>query len=216
MLVQARPTRPWRSSSQDVIGAETFCGGRGALRHRAGDRDRLPRRGRPASCARPRSTTAPRPGSMAFGQGLAVPLVQIVRAFGAVANGGVPLTPHFLVYRGDEQVEWPAGGARSSRRGPSAQEVDMMRGVMAEGSRHLRAGGGLRLCGQDGHGRAGRRGRGLPRGAPTSRRCAPSPTPRPPELLASTLASTTPPTSRPGPPASPSGRSRSRRWASWA
>ena len=72
-------------------------------------------------------------GSMSFGQGLAIPLVQIVRAFGAVANGGVPMTPHFLVYRGEEQVEWPAGDRIISKE-TVAQEIDMMRGVMTEGS----------------------------------------------------------------------------------
>ena len=72
-------------------------------------------------------------GSMAFGQGLAVPMVQIVRAYGAVANGGVPRTPHFLVYRGEEQVDWPEGERIVSEE-TVAQEIDMMRGVMTEGS----------------------------------------------------------------------------------
>ena len=72
-------------------------------------------------------------GSMAFGQGLAVPLVQIVRAYGAVANGGVPRTPHFLVYRGEEQADWPEGERIISEE-TVAQEIDMMRDVMTEGS----------------------------------------------------------------------------------
>ena len=72
-------------------------------------------------------------GSMAFGQGLAVPMVQIVRAYGAVANGGVPRTPHFLVYRGEEQADWPEGERIISEEAV-AQEIDMMRDVMTEGS----------------------------------------------------------------------------------
>ncbi len=72
-------------------------------------------------------------GSMAFGQALAIPMVQIVRAYGAVANGGVPTTPHFLVTRGGEEVDWPAGDRIISAE-TAAQEVDIMRTVVAEGT----------------------------------------------------------------------------------
>ena len=47
-----------------------------------------------------------------------------VRAFGAVANGGVPCTPHFLVYRGEEEVEWPTGDRVVSKE-TVAQEIEM-------------------------------------------------------------------------------------------
>ena len=72
-------------------------------------------------------------GSMAFGQGVAVPLVQIVRAYGAVANGGVPCTPHFLVERGDEEVEWPEGEAVCSAE-TAAAETDLLLTVVREGT----------------------------------------------------------------------------------
>ncbi|MDM8271378.1 peptidoglycan D,D-transpeptidase FtsI family protein [Thermophilibacter provencensis] len=72
-------------------------------------------------------------GSMAFGQGLAIPMVQIVRAFGAVANDGVPMTPHFLVSKGGEDVEWPAGERIISAE-TANEETVMMRGVMREGT----------------------------------------------------------------------------------
>lgn len=72
-------------------------------------------------------------GSMAFGQGLAVPFVQIVRAYGAVANGGVPLTPHFVVERGDEAVDWPAGEAACSVE-TAAAETDLLITVVQEGT----------------------------------------------------------------------------------
>lgn len=117
---------------QDVIGAETFS--EGVDRFGIGKTTGIDFPGEIAGIVRDLEdydgSTA---GSMAFGQGLAIPMVQIVRAFGAVANGGVPLTPHFLVYRGEEQVEWPAGERIISEE-TVAQEIDMMRGVMTEGS----------------------------------------------------------------------------------
>lgn len=72
-------------------------------------------------------------GSMAFGQSLAIPLVQIVRAYGAVANDGIPTTPHFLVSKGGEEVEWPAG-ERIISAATADEETEMMRSVMDEGS----------------------------------------------------------------------------------
>ena len=72
-------------------------------------------------------------GSMAFGQGLAIPLVQIVRAYGAVANDGVPNTPHFLLSKGGEEVEWPSG-ERIVSKATADEETDMMRAVMTDGS----------------------------------------------------------------------------------
>lgn len=48
-------------------------------------------------------------GSMAFGQGLSFPSIQLVRAVGAVANKGVMLTPHFAVQIGGETLDWGEG-----------------------------------------------------------------------------------------------------------
>ena len=72
-------------------------------------------------------------GSMAFGQGLAIPLVQMVRAVGAIANDGVPITPHFLVSKGSEKVEWARGEAIVSAT-TADQVTDMMRTVVEEGT----------------------------------------------------------------------------------
>lgn len=72
-------------------------------------------------------------GQMSFGQGLAVPMIQIVRAFAAVANDGIPNTPHFLISKGGEEVDWPSGDRIISKE--TADEVtDMMRTVMTEGT----------------------------------------------------------------------------------
>lgn len=72
-------------------------------------------------------------GSMAFGQGLAIPMVQIVRAYGAVANDGVPVTPHFLVSKDGEEVDWPVGEQIVSAE-VANMETDVMRTVMQEGT----------------------------------------------------------------------------------
>ena len=117
---------------QDVMGAEAFS--EGVERYGIGQLTGIDFPGEVEGIVRSLDeydgSTA---GSMAFGQGLAIPLVQIVRAFGAVANGGVPLTPHFLVTKGEEQVDWPAGKRIISEE-TAVQEIDMMRGVMQEGS----------------------------------------------------------------------------------
>ena len=72
-------------------------------------------------------------GSMSFGQGLAIPLVQMVRAVGAVGNHGVPITPHFLVRKGPDAVDWAAGDPIISEN-TSREVVDMMRTVVEEGT----------------------------------------------------------------------------------
>ncbi|MDO4404209.1 MAG: penicillin-binding protein 2 [Atopobiaceae bacterium] len=72
-------------------------------------------------------------GSMSFGQGLAIPLVQMVKAVGTVADHGVAHTPHFLVSKGTETVEWPEG-ERVVSENTSRQVVDMMRTVVEEGT----------------------------------------------------------------------------------
>ncbi len=48
-------------------------------------------------------------GFAAFGQGIAIPSIQLVRAVGAIANKGTMVTPHFLVQKGGETVDWGEG-----------------------------------------------------------------------------------------------------------
>lgn len=90
-------------------------------------------------------------GSMAFGQSLAIPLVQIVRAFGAVANDGVPTTPHFLVSKGGDEVDWPAGERIISKQ-TADTETEMMRTVMTDGTGVNGAIGGYDIAGKTGTG----------------------------------------------------------------
>ena len=87
-------------------------------------------------------------GSMAFGQGLAIPLVQLVRAYGAVANGGVPITPHFLVTKGEEEVDLAGRRPRGLCRGRCPGGGDAAaRGHRGHGKERRR--GRLRRGGQD-------------------------------------------------------------------
>ena len=90
-------------------------------------------------------------GSMAFGQSLAIPLVQIVRAFGAVANDGVPTTPHFLVSKGGDEVDWSVGERIISKQ-TADTETEMMRAVMTDGTGVNGAIGGYDIAGKTGTG----------------------------------------------------------------
>ena len=72
-------------------------------------------------------------GSMGFGQGLAIPMVQMVRAYTAIANGGVPVTPHFLVTKDGEEVAWDECSRVVSAE-TAAAEIDMMRTIATEGT----------------------------------------------------------------------------------
>ena len=90
-------------------------------------------------------------GSMAFGQSLAIPLVQIVRAFGAVANDGVPTTPHFLVSKGGDEVDWPVGERIISKQ-TADTETEMMRAVRTDGTGVNGAIGGYDIAGKTGTG----------------------------------------------------------------
>lgn len=117
---------------QDVIGAQRFS--EGVARYGIGQLTGIDfpgeTQGIVKSLGEYDGSTA---GSMAFGQGLAVPMVQIVRAYCAVANDGVPVTPHFLVSKDGEEVDWPVGERIVSAE-VANMETDVMRTVMQEGT----------------------------------------------------------------------------------
>ena len=73
-------------------------------------------------------------GSMSFGQGVAVPPVQLVRAVGAIANGGTLKTPHFAKSVDGEEVDWSDGDSRAISEEAAASVADMMRTVVDEGT----------------------------------------------------------------------------------
>lgn len=90
-------------------------------------------------------------GSMAFGQGLAVPMVQMVKAVGAIANGGTLETPHLVTQRGGTTETWPEGKRIISEETASAV-TDMMCTVVAEGTAENAQVPGYEVAGKTGTG----------------------------------------------------------------
>ena len=73
-------------------------------------------------------------GTMSFGQGVAIPMIQVIRAMAAIANDGVMTTPHFLISKNGETVDWSEGNTRVVSSETSDEVVDMMRVVVNEGT----------------------------------------------------------------------------------
>lgn len=118
--------------AQESIGADAFAAGIEAFG--MGELTGIDYPGEVAGIVRSRSEyDGSSVGSMAFGQGLAFPQVQLVRAVGVIANAGVASTPHFLIRKGTEEVTWESGDQVISAN--AAREVtDMMRTVVEEGT----------------------------------------------------------------------------------
>ena len=118
--------------AQEEIGADTFA--TGVERFGIGQPTGIDYPGETAGIVKKRNEyDGSSVGSMSFGQGLAIPQVQMVRAVGAIANGGVLLTPHFLLSKGVETVDW-GEGERVVTEETAGQVVDMMRTVIKEGT----------------------------------------------------------------------------------
>lgn len=90
-------------------------------------------------------------GYMAFGQSVAIPMIQIIRAFAAVGNQGTLTTPHFLIAKAGEKVDWPSGGQAISAEA-CEQEIDAMRAVMTDGTGKNGALEGYDIAGKTGTG----------------------------------------------------------------
>lgn len=72
-------------------------------------------------------------GAMSFGQAVSVPMIQMVRAIGAVANDGVLVTPHLLVSKDGKEVEWKSGDRVCSQE-TATTVTDVLRTVAREGT----------------------------------------------------------------------------------
>ena len=73
-------------------------------------------------------------GSMSFGQGLSVSPIEIARAVGAIANGGVMTVPHFVTSAKGEQKNWDGKKRRAVSKYAAAQVASMMETVVEEGT----------------------------------------------------------------------------------
>ena len=108
-----RVRRSWRARATSATYTIAHAGGQGppagldlALRLRVAHRHRLPGRGggrRPAE----RHGRAPSSLNIPIGQGTAVTLTQLARAYAAVANGGTLVTPHLVAAVGGKSVTPP-------------------------------------------------------------------------------------------------------------
>lgn len=73
-------------------------------------------------------------GYVAFGQGIALPMVQMVKAYTAIANDGVMSTPHFLISQAGQTVDWSSSQTQVISKETSDTLTDMMRTVMDSGT----------------------------------------------------------------------------------
>ena len=87
--------------------------------------------------------------SMSFGQGLAVPPVQMARAIGAIANEGIIVEPHFLIAKGSDVVT-PSTGERVISTATAHKVGNMMYSVIENGYGISGRVEGYRLSGKTG------------------------------------------------------------------
>lgn len=99
----------------------------------------------------PEEATSTIAGANAFGQALSIPSIQTVRAVGAIANGGVLETPHFLLYKGNDKVDWPSGPQVISAESAS-QVAAMMNSVVMNGTAKKAQIEGYQISGKTGTG----------------------------------------------------------------
>ena len=72
--------------------------------------------------------------TMAFGQAVSVPPIQVARAGATVANDGVATTPHFLLAKGGEQTEWKDEEKRVIDKQTAEDVADIMTDVVESGT----------------------------------------------------------------------------------
>ena len=114
-MMDMTPTEIMRRSSNtgaalvgQAIGADKFAAGIAAFG--IGQKTGIDFPGESAGIVPSRDEyTGATTGAAAFGQGIAFPSIQLVRAIGAIANKGTLVTPPFLVQKGSEKADWGQG-----------------------------------------------------------------------------------------------------------
>ncbi len=136
--------------AQQVIGAERFS--EGLARFQLGTRTGIDYPGEAAGSVRSLDEYEPYSlGSMAFGQGLAVPMVQIVKAMGSIPEGGRLETPHFATKVGGEDLDWPSPGQSISEE-TASKMTDMLKDVFSKGTAYAGRVEGYEIAGKTGTG----------------------------------------------------------------
>lgn len=93
-----------------------------------------------------------RVGAMSFGQATAVPMVQMMRAASSVANKGVMTTPHFLISKNGQKVDWSGSNTRVMSEETAAQMTKMMQLVVEKGTGKAAHVDGFEVAGKTGTG----------------------------------------------------------------
>lgn len=88
--------------------------------------------------------------AMSFGQSIAVCPVEIMRAISAIANKGVMTTPHFLMAKKGEEIDWTGGQKRVLSEDTASKVADMMLTVVDEGTGELGQVPGYEVSGKTG------------------------------------------------------------------
>lgn len=136
--------------AQQVIGADTFASG--IEKFGIGSKTGIDFPGEVAGIVKTREHYDNASlGAMSFGQSLAIPLVQMVKAVDSIADDGTLTTPHFLVKKGGETVKWKSTGTSVSKE-TADQVTDMMRTVVQEGTATAAQVDGYDVAGKTGTG----------------------------------------------------------------
>ncbi|MCC6223619.1 MAG: hypothetical protein IT201_09045, partial [Thermoleophilia bacterium] len=97
----------------------------------------------------PREWTGSTIGTVPLGQGIAVTPIQMAAAYGAIANGGVAVTPHLVTRVGADEAA-PAAERRVMTAPTASQLLGMMQDVVAEGTGTLAQIPGYTVAGKTG------------------------------------------------------------------
>ena len=145
--------------AEEAIGADALA--EGITQFKIGELTGIDYPGEAVGLVKKRSQYDPSSvGSMSFGQGIAVPMVQMVRAVGSIANGGDLMTPHFVLSVDGEDVVWQSEG-RSVSATTANMVADMMRTVVEDGTGQSAAVEGYDVAAKTGTGEQAQNGKYL-------------------------------------------------------